>query len=181
MSDKFKGQLTLFNDAVISPIKKSTSSWIIYVDGASRGNPGPSGAGIYIYNKTEEKVLGKEGFYLGKKTNNQAEYLALVLASIMLRTLIKDAGNQAVSVLIVSDSELLIKQMQGFYRVKNPALQELKERIDSLLFGIHHNFKHVLRERNIMADALANQGVDHKKLIPFSFREQLKNVNLSLP
>ncbi len=183
------GQLTLFDapgekiqdSSEPKNVSKQSSTWIIHVDGASRGNPGPSGAGIYIYNKTEEKVIAKEGFFLGNKTNNQAEYLALVLAGILLQDLVKQNDQPAPLVHIVSDSLLLVRQMQGVYRVKHPTLLEIKNVAARLFSGVKHNFKHVLREYNKDADLLANQGVDRKRMVPLSLRGQLKNINLSLP
>ncbi len=179
MSNRDTGQLALFD----SPIKKieKASTWVIHVDGASRGNPGPSGAGIYIYDKTAAKALAKEGFYLGTKTNNQAEYLALALAVILLQQLLAQHQAPIETVQIISDSELLIKQMQGHYRVKNAALLEIKLVAERLLRSVPHSFKHVLREHNKIADQLANQGVDLKKKVPMLVREELKSINLSLP
>ena len=87
-------QLTFLSAAKASPkktirkvkhsvsVKSSLAPWEIFVDGASRNNPGPSGAGIYI--KTKDEVICKTGYYLGKKTNNQAEYLALLIALLVL-------------------------------------------------------------------------------------------------
>lgn len=154
---------------------------MIYVDGASRGNPGPSGAGIYIYNATTNTVFIKEAFFLGIKTNNQAEYLALALAVGIIRNKI-DKNEIAVAALsIVSDSELLIKQMQGFYRIKNQQLLEIKRIIDDLIGSIPRTFEHVLRERNTIADQLANQGIEKKKRVPDEVRKLLQQMTISLP
>ena len=150
----------------------------IFVDGAARGNPGPAGAGIHISNSTQEI---KEGFFLGEKTNNQAEYLALVLALFLLKQKIdetdKDTGLKNVFLVIHSDSELLIRQLSGLYKIKNPILIKLHGLIKRLLNGVPHKFTHVMREKNKVADRLANEGIDKKKKIPTNFFNFLANLN----
>ncbi len=131
--------------------------WFLYSDGASRGNPGPSGAGALLINeKGEEFPLT---FYLGIKTNNQAEYEALLLG---LREL-KKRGAQEVEVR--ADSELLIKQLNGIYRVKHeniiPLFQEAKE-ISKAFKKI--SFQHIPREENKQADRLSNEAIDFRNL-----------------
>ena len=109
-------QLFLFDDldnTQESSVKKKSILWQLYVDGASRNNPGPSGAGLCIFKDGE--VAEKHGFYLGKRTNNQAEYLALLLGIFFLKKQI--SGGDFVE--IVSDSQLLVRQLLGAYRVKN--------------------------------------------------------------
>src|SRR5437868_5008693 len=93
--------------------------WTLFVDGASRNNPGPSGAGIYIV-KNNILVI-KRGYYLGIKTNNQAEYLALLLGLFILMEH-REAEDQ---VRIISDSQLLVRQLVGMYKVRHPHLQPL--------------------------------------------------------
>src|SRR5579862_8217660 len=105
-------QLTLF-DAHETSSKQTASSWRVCIDGASRNNPGPSGAGIFI--TKNKKAIYEEGFYLGKKTNNQAEYLALVIALFFLH----EHAHSADAIHIISDSELLVKQVRGVYKVRN--------------------------------------------------------------
>lgn len=146
--------------------------WQVFVDGASRGNPGASGAGVYIQHNHEDFL--KKGFDLGKKTNNQAEYLALALALFFIKQ--EKTKNPEIS--IISDSELLIKQMKGLYKVKNPVLQNIKKLIDSLLQNTKSTFKHVLREKNKIADELANEGIDKKNGIPKKFIILMKNYNI---
>jgi ribonuclease HI len=138
--------------------------WHLYVDGASRHNPGPSGAGIYI--KKNHEVAVRKGFFLGKRTNNQAEYLALILGICLLKQHIADGE----SVRIVSDSLLLVKQMQGVYKVNDATLRELHAHAKSQLDGIKHSVHHVLREHNIEADELANEGIDKRTVIPATLR-----------
>ena len=127
--------------------------WTLYSDGASRGNPGPSGAGALLINeKGEEFPLT---FYLGIKTNNQAEYEALLLG---LRELKK---RKASEVKVMADSELLIKQLNGIYRVKHeniiPLFKEAKE-LSKVFKKI--SFQHIPREENEQADQLSNEAID---------------------
>jgi len=146
----------------------------IFVDGASRGNPGPAGAGIYIFNSVQSI---QEAFFLQEKTNNQAEYLALVLALFILKEKIDDTDFKNISLTIHSDSELLIRQLSGFYKIKNPVLIELHGLIKQILKGISHKFIHVMREKNKIADKLANEGIDKKKKIPTKFLNFLANLD----
>lgn len=159
-----------------APINKhSVSETIeIFVDGAARGNPGPAGAGIFI--TQADKELVKSGFFLGKKTNNQAEYLALALALFLLKKQIKNPEK----IIITSDSELLIKQMRGEYQVKNPILFQIKNLIHSMLADCDCKFKHVIREKNKTADNLANKGIDDKKKIPTTFITLLKKNGIKI-
>ena len=130
---------------------------IIYTDGASRGNPGESGAGFVIYNENGDTVF--EGYkYLGTTTNNQAEYTACLLA---LKKALELGANE---IEIRSDSRLLIRQIKGEYRVKSPNITDLFVQVRSLLskFG-KTTFIHVPREQNKKADFLANLAIDSKE------------------
>lgn len=147
------------------------SKYEIFVDGASRGNPGKAGAGIFI--KHKNKALLKKGFFLGEKTNNQAEYLALALAVFLLREKILKGHSKNVSVTITSDSELLTKQMKGLYKVKNPVLRDIKKLIETISEPMDCTFTHVLREKNKIADQLANDGIDKKSKMPTKFTSLL--------
>lgn len=150
------------------------SLWKLFVDGASRNNPGPAGAGVYI---TKDDVLvHTRGVYLGKKTNNEAEYLAMLLGLFELKSMVQKGD----LILIVSDSQLLIQQLRGVYRVKEPRLQKLHALAKLLLVGINYDALHVLREQNTHADALANQGVDTKTAAPANFITFLQQHALSL-
>lgn len=126
----------------------------IHIDGAARGNPGPAGVGVLIIGP-EGEVAERIHRGIGEATNNVAEYNALLLALERAQAL----GYTDVEV--CSDSELLVRQIQGRYRVKHPALKALhavaRERIGTFRrFGI----RHVRREENAEADALANRGID---------------------
>jgi ribonuclease HI len=129
-----------------------------HTDGASRGNPGESGIGVILRNPQGEVILAEGGF-VGVTTNNVAEYQALIYC-------LKKAAELGCTELIVrSDSELMVRQMTGAYRVKNAGLREYYNRAQSLIrsgklrFSIHH----VDREDNRDADLLANAGIDTKK------------------
>ncbi|MBI2251693.1 MAG: NUDIX domain-containing protein [Armatimonadetes bacterium] len=124
----------------------------IYIDGASRGNPGNSGIGILIL---KDGVTFKEiSEYIGITTNNQAEYLALIKA---LRELEKSSSNSA---LIFSDSELLVKQWNGKYQVKDEKLKSLYHQAKTISTDKRINLSFIPREKNKQADFLANQGID---------------------
>lgn len=137
------------------PIAGSARAWI---DGASRGNPGEAGFGVLIEtNRDREEVMG----YLGSTTNNVAEYAAL----IAVLTLAADRGVQ--KLVVYSDSQLLVRQITGAYRVKAPHLkpiflQALKLRQTIPQFTIEH----VARQENREADRLANQAIDLKASVP---------------
>lgn len=129
--------------------------WTVYTDGASRGNPGKSGCGAIIYSPDGETFRLKK--YLGTKTNNQAEYEALLMA---LRSLIARGAQKA---LIRADSELMIRQLNGKYRVKNanilPLFAEAQKHLEHFSTI---RFEHIPREKNSEADRLANEAIDSK-------------------
>ena len=135
----------------------------IYTDGGSRGNPGPSGAGIVFCNEQGE-IFKKYSFFLGDHmTNNEAEYLGVILA---LKNFKKYFGSNIVkisSVVLKSDSELLVKQINGEYKVKNPNIQKLFLEVWNLKteFG-DIKFKFIKREKNKEADALVNEALDNE-------------------
>ena len=145
-----------------------SKNWQVYVDGASRGNPGPSGAGIYLLHAKE--VVARRGYFLGKRTNNEAEYLALLIGIF----LVKKEGNPGDKIHVFSDSLLLVKQMTGEYRVKKPELQVLHGLIKEHAASFVCTFEHVYRENNVQADALANAGIDTKTQLPLSFISLLR-------
>jgi len=126
-----------------------------YVDGAARGNPGPSGAGFVLVDAADGQVLLERGLFLGKATNNVAEYKALLAALEMAGSL------RAERIDVLSDSELLVKQMTGEYRVRNAGLRPLfSEAIRRKgRFG-QFTIRHIRREENQQADRLANMAVD---------------------
>lgn len=126
------------------------------IDGGARGNPGPAAYGVVIRNAKGE-VLEEWGEHLGLQTNNVAEYSALLAA-------LKYAVEKNYpSLKVLSDSELLVRQMHGRYKVKNPALQELFDRAQALVRRLQQfSVEHVPRERNKEADRLVNQVLDSR-------------------
>jgi ribonuclease HI len=123
-------------------------------DGASRGNPGPAGAGAQITGP-DGSVLAEVAEGLGETTNNVAEYTAVI------RGLERALELGATDVLLRSDSQLLINQLTGRYRVKTSHLQPLHRRVRELAARFETiEYEHVRRERNTEADRLANLGVD---------------------
>jgi len=136
------------------PAAGATEELVIYFDGASRGNPGEAGAGAVLYDGSG-RCLGEISRYLGKMTNNMAEYRSLIVA-------LEQAHSRGARRLrAYTDSELLTRQMEGIYRVKSTGLrplfaeaQALARRFDE--FAIHH----ISREENKRADALANRAID---------------------
>ncbi len=124
-------------------------------DGGSRGNPGPSGIGVVIEDAKTGQVLEEHAKFLGRTTNNQAEYQAVILA------LSRAVALGAKEIEIVADSELLIKQAKGEYRVKNPDLQLRFREMKGLEAQLGRvQYRHVRREFNKAADALANKAMD---------------------
>lgn len=127
---------------------------VAYTDGGARGNPGPAGYGVYIQDESGRSVA-KLSEYLGHRTNNFAEYQALIAA---LEYAIEH-GYQALKV--VSDSELLVRQIEGIYKVKNATLQDLHARARQLIRRLDwFSIEHVLRGKNEEADRLANAAMD---------------------
>jgi ribonuclease HI len=134
--------------------KKTTL--IIYTDGGSRGNPGPSASGFVIYDEKME-ILEDGGAYLGITTNNQAEYTAVVLA---LKAAAKHAGNDS-QIDFRIDSLLVVNQMNGVYKIKNRDLWPIYQEIHELIKNFAKvTFTHVYRENNKAADAKVNEILD---------------------
>jgi ribonuclease HI len=132
----------------------------VYIDGAARGNPGPAGIGVVI--KDGPKIIEEIGAYIGKSTNNIAEYMALVrgLEEVLIR------GFSSAS--FYSDSELLVKQLNGEYKVKHENLVPLHYHVLTLVDRMKDfSIKHVTREKNEHADKMANEGIDlHARTAP---------------
>ena len=128
---------------------------VIHIDGGARGNPGPAGAGVVVQSADDGTVLFEAGYYLGRATNNVAEYQALLKALARAKAL--GAGDVEVR----SDSELLVRQMNGEYRVKNAALRALFERACRAGKSFRRLVvRHVRRELNQHADLLVNRALD---------------------
>ncbi|HMQ02057.1 MAG TPA: ribonuclease HI family protein [Candidatus Doudnabacteria bacterium] len=134
--------------------QKYNKPLLLSTDGGARGNPGPAGLGFVITTSTGE-LLMQRGRYLGETTNNVAEYQALIDGL----TAVIELG--ADSVVIRMDSELIVKQMTGEYKIKQPHLQNLAAQVQAQLQKLsHYEFQHVLREYNKAADQMVNEAID---------------------
>lgn len=132
--------------------------FFIYADGASRGNPGEAGAGMVIIDSNHHTLLEK-GTYLGRTTNNAAEYKALILALREAQRL----GGRVLKIFL--DSELVVRQLQGMYKVRSPNLKGLFKEASSLLKSFRiYDIIHISRDENSKADRLANQSINSQKI-----------------
>lgn len=131
----------------------------IFTDGGSRGNPGPAASAFVVVDDTLNKILYRQGFYLGATTNNQAEYRAVLYA---LQWLAANQSNIS-NVQFCLDSQLVVNQVKGIYKIKDPAL---KIHLDNLRRVLAENIKipvmftYVPRAQNYQADALVNSTLD---------------------
>lgn len=128
----------------------------IFTDGASRGNPGLAGAGVAIYH--EGKLFDTISSYLGKKTNNEAEYLAVIRALEYIKE--RKLGVSRIN--LFADSQLVVKQLMGQYKVKAPTIIPLYKQVQELKGDIEMKFNWIRREENSVADELANKGIDER-------------------
>lgn len=128
----------------------------IFCDGGSRGNPGPSAAGVVI-TTTEDEILTEHCEYLGIQTNNYAEYSAVLLA---LRNI--DQKHLIGKITFYLDSQLVVRQLNGEYKVKNANIKGLYEQIVSQISNLNVSFHHVYREDNKLADAQVNKCLDDR-------------------
>lgn len=131
----------------------------IFADGGSRGNPGPAGSGAIIRDESGTPIATVSEF-LGTTTNNVAEYTAVLRAlELLVRSL--GASAQEANVAVSMDSELVVKQMRGEYKIKHPNLKPLAQRVLALVGQFNSvTFSHVRRELNKDADRLANEAMD---------------------
>lgn len=128
----------------------------IFTDGAARGNPGPAGGGVVI--KHNDLVIGEYYFYFEEMTNNCAEYMALIEALKIAEQ------NNIMNIRLYSDSQLIVNQLNGIYRVKNEKLKEYYSEAVRILKKLkNYEIIHVKRGKNKEADNLANLGIDKKK------------------
>ena len=142
----------------------------IYTDGGSRGNPGPSAAAFILLGMNKKIVEGR-GLFLGNTTNNVAEYTGLVKA-------LSAAQNTGTSrIEVFSDSELMVRQINGEYKVKSPNLKEIYAQCMDLLVGFTNwQISHIPRNMNKQADALANRAMDLKKDVQLPSQDNLGKV-----
>lgn len=135
---------------------------IVYTDGGARGNPGPAGIGVVICNE-KGQVMKKYGEFLGDlMTNNEAEYNAVIFALKKLKALLGKEKVKQAEVEVRADSELMVKQMNGEYKLSDRRIQEFFITIWNLKIDYKSvSFKHIPRETNKEADALVNQALDN--------------------
>ena len=130
----------------------------VNIDGGARGNPGPAGAGVVVRCRDDGTVLHEAGVYLGRATNNVAEYNALLVGLKAAKCL------GATDVVCLSDSELVVRQMKGEYRVKNDRLRGLYEEALHMQNEFERfSIRHVGREQNKEADQLVNRAINLKR------------------
>jgi ribonuclease HI len=151
----FRGKRSSHSAGSLFPSQAAPDFYLIaHIDGGSRGNPGPAGYGVVITDRSGKKVATLHE-YLGHQTNNYAEYHGLLAALDYAL----NHGHKALKV--VGDSELLVKQIRGEYKVKSPSLQDLYQRARQLISQLEWFFiQHTLREGNQEADRLANMAMD---------------------
>ncbi len=139
--------------------------YIINIDGACRGNPGPASAGVILRDSTG-KIVDKVGAYIGTATNNIAEYTSLIVG---LKLALKHGANQ---ILVRSDSQLMVRQMTGVYKIKSDHLRKLAMEAASLARQFDSiQYQSVPRAQNADADKIANEALDdatNKAKSPFS-------------
>ncbi len=141
------------------------SKIVAYTDGGSRGNPGPAAIGVVIEGVGGPSALlrvNKEyGEYLGEKTNNQAEYEAVIFALKKIKQLVGKAKTKELGIEMRMDSELVVRQLSGEYKILEENLQPLFIKVWNLKFDFKEvEFKHVPREENKKADRLVNKILD---------------------
>jgi len=128
--------------------------YIVHTDGAARGNPGPAAIGVVVQDESGHTIY-ESSRTLGVQTNNEAEYMALIAALQYLREVRAKAAD------FFLDSELVVRQLNGRYKVKEPRLQSLHGQATMLLNAIpSHTIRHVPRRENARADGLANEALD---------------------
>jgi ribonuclease HI len=139
---------------LFSAPKSAPAAHTAHVDGGARGNPGPAGYGVAITDASGHPIA-ELSEYLGHRTNNYAEYQGLLAA------LRYAAEHQIKALKVISDSELMVRQMKGIYKVRHPELRKLYDQAQQLVRRIEHfEISHALREHNKIADRLANQAMD---------------------
>ncbi|MDR0504477.1 MAG: reverse transcriptase-like protein [Bifidobacteriaceae bacterium] len=146
----------------VTPVRKTTKAPVLVIeaDGGSRGNPGPAAYGVVIKERSTMRVRAAFGDYIGIATNNVAEYSGLLAGVQAALTLRPDA-----SLDIRLDSQLVIEQMTGGWKIKSPSLRVLATQVSAALEGVTASFRWVPRAANTRADALANQAMDARAFV----------------
>jgi len=136
--------------------------FIVHTDGGARGNPGPAALGVVIANEKGE-VLKKYGEYIGETTNNVAEYSAVIFALKKIKSLWGKENAKKSQVQVFTDSELLVKQMNGEYKIEHSNIQTLFLELWNLKIDFKNvSFSAIPREKNKAADRLVNEALDAK-------------------
>lgn len=150
------------------------SGCTLFIDGAARNNPGPAGIGICLVVPGTAPI--QRGFFIGERTNNQAEYIALIVGLLYVQKFCENNPQ----VTIYSDSQLLVRQILHEYRVKDPTLKLFYQVAQNLLSSMNFTIQHVMREENAIADALANVGIDKKIMLPEALVGLLRHHAVSI-
>lgn len=145
-----------------------TKEFLVYTDGGARGNPGSAGIGIVIKRKAQSaklKTVLEFSEYIGETTNNQAEYKAIIRALEEVKKIINTILSSKFHILCSMDSQLIVEQLNGRYKIKNEGLKPLYNQTQELItelekMDIKINFQHITREQNQEADRLVNQAID---------------------
>jgi len=137
--------------------------YIMYTDGGSRGNPGPAALGVVIFNGQGERMKSY-GEFLGEKTNNEAEYEAVIFGLKKMKQLFGGAQMKKASILVRSDSELLVSQLNHKYKIEAPHIAEFFIKIWNLMLDFGEvQFEHVRREQNKESDRMVNEALDKEQ------------------
>jgi ribonuclease HI len=132
---------------------------VMYTDGGSRNNPGPAAIGVFI-----ETLHKQFGHYIGEKTNNEAEYEAVIFGLNKIKQLVGKENAKGYEIECFLDSEFVDRQMNHKYKVKEKNIQELFLKVWNLMLDFRKvTFKHILREKNKVADKLVNEALDEKE------------------
>jgi len=143
-------------------MRHDTKKIIIYTDGGARGNPGPAAIGVVVAD-ANGRVMKQYGEYLGEATNNEAEYQAVIFALKKLKLLVGKKKTKTSHIEVRSDSELLVSQLMGNYKIKEPRIAKLFIEIWNLKVDFGSvNFVHVPRGENTGADRLVNEALDRE-------------------
>ncbi|MBI4138136.1 MAG: ribonuclease HI family protein [Candidatus Wildermuthbacteria bacterium] len=138
------------------------NKFIVYTDGGARGNPGPAAIGVVIKNE-KGQTLKEYGEYIGETTNNEAEYRAAISALKKIKSAWGKESAKRTKVLVCADSELLVKQASGQYKIEHPKIQQFfLELWNAKVDFAEVLFKAVPREQNKEADRMVNQALDQK-------------------
>ena len=134
------------------------TKFIVYTDGAARGNPGPAAAS-FIITSSKGEILVREGLFLGIATNNQAEYRAV--KAVLEKLVLKFGNDLPVKVELCSDSTLVVNQLSGNYKIKNPQIKTFVLQIKQLESKVGKIFyRHIPRSQNALADEVTNEVLD---------------------